>query len=305
MMRKADVSRRSALAIGASAVVVAGARPALAAQRLTAGEVIERMKLQIGGPWREGGVDGFKAGGPDTVITGVATTMMATLDAMKAAARQGLNMIITHEPTYWSHQDRLGGIDDDPLYKIKLAYTKRHDLVSFHLHDHWHALRPVDGINLGTMQLMGWSKFMHADNQRLFTIPATTLLALAKDFQKRMAANTIRVIGDPALPVSVVYESWGNCSAFPGINFLNSEADVLVIGETQDWDLIAYAQDLVASGKKKALIVLGHVKSEQWGMKACAEWLSGFVKEVPVRFLPIIEPYWNVRRPVFEIDSRI
>ncbi len=97
-----------------------------------------------------------------------------------------------------------------------------------------------------------------------------------------MGANTIRVIGDPALPVSIVYESWGNCSAFPGINFLNSEADVLVIGETQDWDLIAYAQDLVASGRKKALIVLGHVKSEQWGMKACAEWLGGFVKEVPV-----------------------
>ena len=83
-MREADVSRRSALAIGASAAVIAGTKPAIAATTLTAGEVIERMKLQIGGPWREGGVDGFKAGGPDTVITGIATTMMATLDAMKA-----------------------------------------------------------------------------------------------------------------------------------------------------------------------------------------------------------------------------
>jgi putative NIF3 family GTP cyclohydrolase 1 type 2 len=305
MTARPDLSRRGLLALGAGAALTAGAGPALAAGKLTAGEVIERMKLQIGGPWRDGGVDGFKAGGPDTVVTGIATTMMATFDAMKAAARQGLNMIITHESTWFSHQDRLSGIEDDPLYRTKLAYTKTHNLVSYHLHDHWHALRPVDGINLGTMQLMGWSKFMHADNQRLFTIPQTTLLSLSKDFQKRMGANTIRVIGDPALPVSIVYESWGNCSAFPGINFLNSEADVLVIGETQDWDLIAYAQDLVSSGRKKALIVLGHVKSEQWGMKACAEWLGGFVKEVPVKFVPIIEPYWNVRRPAFEIDTRI
>jgi putative NIF3 family GTP cyclohydrolase 1 type 2 len=304
-MKGSHPSRRRVLTLGAGAALTAGVSPALATGTITAGEVIERMKLRIGGPWRDGGVDGFKAGGPDTIVTGIATTMMATLDAMKAAARQGLNLVITHESTWWSHQDRLTDITGDPLYRTKLAYTRTHNLASYHLHDHWHALRPVDGINLGTMQLMGWSKFMHADNQRLFTIPTTTLLALSRDFQKRMGANTIRVIGDPALPVSVVYESWGNCSAFPGINFLNSEADVLVIGETQDWDLIAYAQDLVASGRKKALIVLGHVKSEQWGMKACAEWLGGFVKEVPVRFVPIIEPYWNVRRPVFDIDTRI
>ncbi|MEG3148760.1 Nif3-like dinuclear metal center hexameric protein [Sphingomonas sp. ZT3P38] len=300
-----DLSRRGMLALGAGVALTAGAGPALAAGRITAGEVIERMKLRIGGPWREGGVDGFKAGGPDTIVTGIATTMMATLDAMKVAARQGLNMIVTHESTWWSHQDRLTDLTEDPLYRTKLAYTRTHDLVSYHLHDHWHALRPVDGINLGTAQLMGWTRFMHADNQRLFTIPPTNLLALAKEFRKRMGANNIRVVGDPTLPVSVVYESWGFCSAFPGINFLNSEADVLVIGETQDWDLIAYAQDLVASDRKKALIVLGHVKSEQWGMKACAEWLGGFVTEVPVKFVPIIEPYWNVRRPVFEIDPRI
>ena len=66
--------------------------------------------------------------------------------------------------------------------------------------------------------------------------------------------------------------SWGNCSAFPGIPYLE-EGDVLVIGEAQDWDLIAYAQDPVAAGRKKGLIVLGHILSEQWGMEFAATWL--------------------------------
>jgi hypothetical protein len=54
-----------------------------------------------------------------------------------------------------------------------------------------------------------------------------------------------------------------------------------------------YVLDLVATGKPKALIVLGHILSEQWGMEYCADWLRGFVKEVPVAFQPMNEPYWN------------
>jgi hypothetical protein len=60
----------------------------------------------------------------------------------------------------------------------------------------------------------------------------------------------------------------------------------------------------VTAGKKKGLIVLGHALSEQWGMQAATEWLKGFVPEVPVRFVPIIEPYWNLEKPVFEINRR-
>jgi putative NIF3 family GTP cyclohydrolase 1 type 2 len=297
--------RRDIIAGGLAAAAVAAISesPALAAGPLTAGAVIARIREHIGAPWRAVGVDGFKAGSPGTVVRGIGTTMMATFDALKSAARQGLNLVVTHEPTYWSHPDTLTDLQDDPLHLKKLAFLQAHDMAVFHFHDNWHALKPIDGINYGTQQLMGWTTYRHPDNQRLFTLPPTTLGALAADFAGKMNARTLRVVGDPALPVSTVYESWGYCSAYPGITFLDS-ADVLVIGEAQDWDLIAYVQDLVAIGEKKALIILGHVKSEQWGMRYCADWLKGFVPEVPVRFVPIIEPYWNVDRPVFEINTK-
>ena len=59
-----------------------------------------------------------------------------------------------------------------------------------------------------------------------------------------------------------------------------------------------YAQDAIASGQKKALIVLGHVVSEQAGMKYCAEWLKGFVNEVPIEFIAAAEPFWRPDKPV-------
>lgn len=80
--------------------------------------------------------------------------------------------------------------------------------------------------------------------------------------------------------------------------FARPEIDVLVLGETHEWELVEYAQDTIVSGKKKALIVLGHVVSEQAGMKYCAEWLKDFIKEVPIEFVPASEPFWRPDRPV-------
>jgi len=91
----------------------------------------------------------------------------------------------------------------------------------------------------------------------------------------------------------------------PGAPYLSSDCDALVVGECQDWDLIAYTQDLVASGRKKGLIVLGHILSEQWGMEYAVLWLKTFVPEVPVKFLRLAEPYWNLKKPVFEINTKV
>jgi hypothetical protein len=50
-------------------------------------------------------------------------------------------------------------------------------------------------------------------------------------------------------------------------------------------------------GRKKALMLLGHVVSEQSGMKYCTEWLKTFITEVPVDFVPVVEPFWSPDAP--------
>ena len=52
------------------------------------------------------------------------------------------------------------------------------------------------------------------------------------------------------------------------------------------------------AGQKKALVVLGHVVSEQAGMKYCAEWLGGVIPEVPIEFVAAAEPFWAPDHPI-------
>ena len=146
------------------------------------------------------------------------------------------------------------------------------------------------------MRELGWEKNVDPQNPRLFSFPSTSLQTFARDIATRLGIRTMRVVGNPALLVTKALASWGNVSQFPGIPLLAlPDIDVLIVGETREWELVEYAQDMISSGRKKALIVLGHVVSEQAGMKYCAEWLKPLLPEVPVEFIPAVEPFWNPR----------
>ena len=94
----------------------------------------------------------------------------------------------------------------------------------------------------------------------------------------------MRVLGDPKLPIRRVNASWGYISQFPELSLAAREdMDLFICGETREWEVVEYVQDMITSGRKKALIVLGrHVVSEQAGMKYCAEWLKTFIPEVQI-----------------------
>jgi putative NIF3 family GTP cyclohydrolase 1 type 2 len=295
-MNTFEASRRTFLLTSVGLAAAQLARPQNAPP-LTAGQVIDRIKANVGIPWRPQTVDNIIAGNAQMPVKGIATTMMATLDVVRRAAASGRNMVITHESTFFSHQDRTEQIQQDPTYQFKLDFLNRNNMVVFHFHDHWHGRRP-DGIATGMTRELGWEKNADPQNLRLFRFPATPLARFAKDMETRLKIRTMRVVGNPKLPVRRVLASWGNVSLMPGIPFLaQPDVDVLVLGETHEWELVEYVQDAIASGQQKALIVLGHVVSEQAGMKYCAEWLKGFISEVPVEFIAAAEPFWRPGKP--------
>jgi putative NIF3 family GTP cyclohydrolase 1 type 2 len=294
-----DLSRRSFLAAAGSLAVANLAKPLGAHESapasLTAADVIQRIKDRVGVPWRTQTVDNIIAGSGATTVKGIATTMMATLEVIQAAAAAGKNMVITHEPTFYSHQDTTDALKDDPAYQFKAAFIRDRDVVVFRFHDHWHARRP-DGIAIGMMKELGWEKYADADNPRQFSFPGTRLADLARQLETRLKSKTVRVVGRPNMPVKRAVASWGYYTfAPPNLPLARPDVDVLIVGETREWETVEHAQDLIASGKAKALIVLGHVPSEQSGMKYCAEWLKEFITEVPVEFVPAAEPFWAPR----------
>jgi putative NIF3 family GTP cyclohydrolase 1 type 2 len=293
-------SRRAFLltSIGLGGLAAARIARSQTTQILTAGQVIDRIKANVGIPWNAQTVDNIIAGAAETPVKGIATTMMATLDVIQRAAAAGKNMVITHEPTFFSHQDQTEQFLKDPTYQFKLNFLNKHNMVVFHFHDHWHRRSP-DGIATGMIRELGWEKNADQQNPRMFTFPETPLASFAKDMEKKLKIRTMRVLGDPKLPVKRVMASWGFVSQTPGIPlFAQPDVDVFVAGETREWELVEYAQDAITSGKKKGLIVLGHVVSEQAGMKYCAEWLKEFIKEVPIEFIAATEPFWRPDNPV-------
>jgi len=289
-----NFSRRSFLYSGIGLAATAAFPQVSSTAPLTAAQVVERIKANVGIPWREKTVDGIIVGSPDTPVHGIATTMMATLDVTQRAAAAGKNMVITHEPTFYSHQDTVDELKDDETYKYKLDFIRKNNMVLFHFHDHWHGHKP-DGIAVGMYRELEWEKYVDKENPRLFAFPnAVTLQHLAKELKSKLKIRTMRVLGDPHLPIRHAIASWGYVSQFPGIPLLaRPDVDVLIVGETREWEVVEYAQDMISSGKKKALIVLGHVVSEQSGMKYCAEWLKPFIPEVPVEVIPAVEPFWT------------
>src|SRR5258708_10382302 len=266
-------------------------------RQITGRQVIERIQKQVGVPWTDPTVDTFKAGDPDTPVKGIAVTMMATLDVLERAAASGKNLIITHEPTFYDHYDKTDALaaEGDPVYAAKAALIKKHGLVIWRFHDYWHRRNP-DGIEVGMVKAVGWEKFVNPKDDHKFSIPETTLEGLASGIKKRLGIRTMRIVGDPKMKITKL----GLAPGFAGFAFhkkllQGEDVEVFVIGEAHEWETVEYMADVVSAKKRKALIILGHIPSEQAEMEECARWLKEFVTEVPVEFLATKEPFWGVK----------
>lgn len=264
-------------------------------KRPTAREVIAAIQEHVGIPWQKETVDTFKAGNPDTAVTGIAVTMMATMDVLQRAANQGRNLVITHEPTFYNHLDVPNGMpESDPVWKEKREFIDKHGMVVWRFHDHWHRRNP-DGILAGMVHTLGWEKYQQEENPHLFTMPERTLEELAAELAKKLDSPVVRVVGEPGMKVTRIAFSPGSAGFARETHALELErVEALLVGETREWETVEYAADAVSEGRKKAMIVIGHVPSEQAGMEECARWLKTFVKNVPIEFVPAKQPFWTL-----------
>jgi len=269
----------------------------LAAQEpgLTAQAVIDRIQKNVGVPWTTPTVDTFKAGDPSTPVTGIAVTMMATLDAIQRAAASGKNLVITHEPTFYSHLDQTADLEkaNDAVLAEKQAFIRDHHIVVWRFHDHWHRRKP-DGIQLGMTHALGWEKFQNPANAHLFTIPETTLDGLATSVKHKLGITAMRVVGDSNMRLTKVAMLPGAGGSASQIRMLErDDVEALLIGEVPEWETVEYVADAMTEHKRKGLVLLTHIPSEQAGMEECAKWLKSFVPEVRTTWIPVEDPYWS------------
>jgi len=305
----AEISRRKFTQIAGTAA--AAGLPLRSATPLTAQAVMERVQSALGGEWPATGIDGFKAGDPNTPVKGIATTAMATLDVLKQAVKSGANLVITYEPTFYSRQDGprrpapagaapgrgggggFGGISpDDPVYQGKKKFIDTNGVVVFLLHDHWQS-RKEGEMTTGLADALGWSKNRVKPADVLYEIPSASAEEVVAVVRKKLnLRGGLRAVGDRKPTVRKVLLYAG--ALIPDVMWTRyADADLIIAGEVREWENTYFAADLFAAGEKHGLVTVGRVVSEEPGMRACAAWLKTVVKEVPSQWIGAGDLYWR------------
>lgn len=250
--------------------------------------------------------DKLMIGNPDMEVTKIGTTFMATVDVIREAAEMGINFIITHEPTWFSGADDTDWVADDPVYLEKRRLIEEHNIAIWRFHDHMHAAADEDGIYRGFEEEFGWKKYRITGSGKgnfldkfgaAYELPETTLKELCSFFKAKMDMQVVQIVGSPDMKVRRVGVLVGGGSLGLGVEHLpmqymkENDIDLLICGDITEWTLPAYVRDAAQLGMNKGMLVLGHERSEEPGMKHLPAWLRGVAGDAEVLFLDAKEPF--------------
>lgn len=283
---------------------------------MTVGELIRRIKEKTGVEIPpEQTCDQLMTGDPEMEVKKIGCTFMATVDVIRAAIDQGVNFIITHEPTWFTGADRTDWVADDPVYRMKKELIDQNGIAIWRFHDHMHAGKQ-DEIYTGFDKEFGWEpyrvviddsqKYGETDPQKadfwkhfgaVYEIPETTLRELCAFFRKAAGMDVVQIVGNPDMPVRRVSVLVGGGSLglgreeAPMIQMEKEHIDVAVCGDITEWTLSAYVRDAAMLGMNKGMLMLGHERSEEWGMKHLVGWLASVSEGIEAVFLDAGEPF--------------
>ncbi|RKM59102.1 hypothetical protein D6856_12045 [Butyrivibrio sp. XB500-5] len=273
---------------------------------MTVKELIEEIIVKSGSKRfsYEETCDHLIIGDENMEITGIVTTFMATVDVINEAVKIGANMIITHEPTWFTGIDKEDWLRDDPVYLEKKKLLEDNKIAVWRFHDHMHA-GTEDGIYRGFDEEFGWAEYREIPDPdskmswfgATYVIPQTTLSDLAGFFKDKLDMNVVQLVGNPDMKVKRVGVLVGGGSLglgtenLPMIYMKERNIDVCVCGDITEWTLSAYVRDASQLGMNKAMIVIGHERSEECGMKHLPAWLKSITGDIPVTFIDAKEPF--------------
>lgn len=245
--------------------------------------IMDRLIEPVGE--RERTVDTLKSGRPDAEVRKVAVAFTATYAVIRQAAEAGVDLLITHEPTYYNHADETDWLAGDPVFERKRALVEQAGLAIFRLHDYIHLYKP-DGILSGMLQALEWEAYADPERRNVLTPPAQevhTVHTIADHLKRKLGIDSMLVAGDPDLPVKRFGIMPGATGGRSHRKLLASgDIDLLIVGETNEWETNEYVRDAADMGFAKALIVAGHQKSEEAGMLTVVAALRAAFPELQV-----------------------
>ncbi len=252
-------------------------------------EVINLILKEIPGvPFTET-VDTIKSGSANNKVTGIVTTMFATVKVIEEAIKLNANFIIAHEPTFYNHLDDVKWVENNKVVAKKQELLAKNNITVWRFHDYWHAYKP-DGIFNGVIKKVGWQNYLQPDKGII--IPATSLKDIALHLKVTLEIAQLRVIGDLSTSCKKIVLLPGAAGGETQVSAAEKfTPDLLIVGELQEWETAEYIRDARLFGNKISLIVLGHSESEEPGMEWLAEWLQPKIGVIKINHIASQSPF--------------
>ncbi|HKH62392.1 MAG TPA: Nif3-like dinuclear metal center hexameric protein [Flavitalea sp.] len=265
-------------------------RPSGAA--FTVKQVIDIILKEVPGAPFATTVDQLRSGSMDQEVTGIVTTMFPTISVIEKTAKAGANLIIAHETPFYNNADETDWLQQDDAYRYKIELLNKYKIAIWRFHDHWHAHKP-DGIIMGNLIKLGWDRYYDANIPRIVTLPKGMMLkSIATLVKEKLGIASVRVVGNLNQSCSRIYLAFGYMDSKRQIAAIQElKPDLILSGETREWETVERVRDGLLMGQKTSLIVLSHSVSEEAGMEYAAKWLQPKVAEIKVLHIASMNPF--------------
>ncbi|MBR4940644.1 MAG: Nif3-like dinuclear metal center hexameric protein [Clostridia bacterium] len=238
--------------------------------------------------WAEAGTfertcDTKKCGDENVEVKKVAVAMFGTLGVVKAAKEWGAELLVVHEPLYYTHMDEH---TDEKIECAKRKIIEDSGLCIFRYHDYPHSA-PTDLIADGmqaNMGLEGETEYTDVfDLRRIHLTKPMSPREIALTLEKNLGIARVRICGaldEPCERVSCMFGTPGRVYE----ELRNDSCQVMLTGEGSEIGLGEYCRDAADLGFKKAVIFMGHIGSERDGMMLVADMINSRISGVEAKY---------------------
>jgi putative NIF3 family GTP cyclohydrolase 1 type 2 len=225
-------------------------------------------------------VDRFIIGNPDTPVSKIGTCWMSDWKTCRKAVDAGVNVLITHEPTFYTHWDldeKAGDYFSSPEYTKQLylqqvekkkKWINENGLVIIRNHDTMDALKDK-GIPFALGNFLGFSNediITSRTYYNVYKVNSQTAAGFAKKVAGRLSEigqPGVAFYGDPDRIVHSAGVGTG-CICDP-MEFADLKPDIFI---SIDDVVRTWTQTAFASDTGNPLIVINHGTSEEMGMRS-------------------------------------
>ncbi len=237
--------------------------------------------------------DGFLHGDPEAEVAGMVAAWIPTTMAIEEAAARGANLIVTHEPAFFTERLYREHPASRRVAEARRALLDELGITLLRCHDTWDRM-PGVGIPAAWARWLGFPVVDPDESSfyRLLDVSGHTVKSLARKILEKtrpLGQDVVLVYGDRSREVSRMGVGTGAITRLPLMAELGADVCLGTDDGCNAWNAGLWALD-----SDTPTLLVHHAVAELPGMRALAEHLDG---KFPVKtsYVPVAFPYSSVR----------